>query len=76
VEIRIDGLRCETQGEGECFGEIALLNDVPRTATVTARSGCRLLALERRHFVTAVTGHHRSDEAAAAVAEERLALIG
>jgi hypothetical protein len=75
VEIDVDGVTRHRQPAGECFGEIALLNDVPRTATVTALPGCRLLALERRHFVSAVTGHHRSDEAAATVAEERLAPV-
>jgi MFS family permease len=75
VEIHIDGAFRYRNGAGECFGEIALLNDVPRTATVIALPGCRLLALERRHFVGAVTGHLRSDEAAATVAGERLALI-
>lgn len=70
VEVSVDGgLRLS---EGECFGEIALLNDVPRVATVTALDGCRLLALERSHFISAVTGHRRSGEAAASVVEERL----
>jgi MFS family permease len=72
VEIVVDGDVLMTQVEGECFGEIALLNDVPRTATVTAAQGCRLLALERHHFISAVTGHHRSDQAAASVVEDRL----
>ncbi|HSD24247.1 MAG TPA: cyclic nucleotide-binding domain-containing protein, partial [Solirubrobacterales bacterium] len=76
VEVHIDGALRHAHGAGECFGEIALLNDVPRTATVIALQGCRLLALERRHFVGAVTGHLRSDEAATAVAEERLAVVG
>ena len=72
VEVRVDGVLRHRQRSGDCFGEIALLNDVPRTATVTALPGCQLLALERRHFVTAVTGHLRSGEAAATVADERL----
>ena len=76
VEIRIDGAFRHRQCAGDCFGEIALLNDLPRTATVVALPGCRLLALDRRHFVGAVTGHLRSDEAAATVAEERLSVIG
>ena len=75
VEVQIDGSLRRTEGAGECFGEIALLNDVPRTATVTALPGCRLLALDRRHFVSAVTGHLRSDEAATTVAKERLSLV-
>jgi MFS family permease len=74
VEVLVNGARRHTQGEGECFGEIALLNDVPRTATISALDGCRLLALDRDHFIGAVTGHRRSGEAAASVVEHRLAV--
>jgi CRP/FNR family transcriptional regulator, cyclic AMP receptor protein len=37
-------------GPGEVFGELALLNDVPRTATVTALEACETLSLHRRDF--------------------------
>jgi MFS family permease len=74
VEVLVDGAFRRTQAEGEGFGEIALLKDVPRTATVSALEGCRLLALDRDHFISAVTGHRRSGEAAASVVETRLAL--
>jgi MFS family permease len=73
VEVFVDGARCGTESEGESFGEIALLRDVPRTATVCARRETRLLSLDRNRFIAAVTGHHRSHEAAAAVAKDRLA---
>lgn len=42
---------------GGSFGEIALLADVPRQATVTARGSGALLAIDREPFLTAVTGH-------------------
>jgi MFS family permease len=43
-------------GEGDWFGEVALLEDVPRTATVTALAPSRLLRVEASDFLAAVTG--------------------
>jgi MFS family permease len=73
LEVSVDGSSVRTLRPGDHFGEIALLRDVPRTATVTARSAADLYALERDEFIAAVTGHAPSAEAADAVVGQRLA---
>lgn len=74
-EISIDGEKVADAWPGEAFGEIALLRDVPRTATVTAAEDTTLLALERDEFIAAVTGHAPSREAADSVIGSRLASL-
>ena len=37
--------------DGDQFGELALLHDAPRNATVTARTDCLMLTLTREHFL-------------------------
>jgi MFS family permease len=68
-EVEIEGKR---YGSGDFFGEIALLRDVPRTASVQAATDVRLLTLDRDEFLAAVTGHEPSAAAAEAVVTARL----
>jgi predicted MFS family arabinose efflux permease len=72
VVVTIDGERVNRLGRGGYFGEIALLRDVPRTATVTAEVDTELQALERDEFIAAVTGHAPSSDVADAVIASRL----
>jgi MFS family permease len=70
--VSVDGRPAQELGAGESFGEIALLRDVPRTATVTARTDAVLYALDRDAFIPAVTGFGPSLSAAEAVIGMRL----
>jgi Cyclic nucleotide-binding domain/Major Facilitator Superfamily len=67
-----DGKVVGSVGPGEGFGEIALLRDVPRVATVASVSPARLFALDRAVFLGAVTGHAASSAAADAIVRQRL----
>jgi predicted MFS family arabinose efflux permease len=75
VRVVSDGEELNDLWPGEAFGEIALLRDVPRTATVEAREETTLLALERDEFIAAVTGHSPSRDAADTVIAQRLGAL-
>jgi MFS family permease len=74
LRVSVDGSPGRELGPGDSFGEIALLRDVPRTATVEAVTEARLHALERDDFLDAVTRHPPSARAADAVVGARLGL--
>jgi MFS family permease len=72
LETLIDGEPIRALGPGDAFGEIALLRDVPRTATVRASTDATLASLTREDFLSAVTGHTDSATAAEAVVTSRV----
>jgi hypothetical protein len=72
VEVTQNGEHLRFEGPGEFFGEIGLLRDVPRTATVTAVEDTTLYSLARDDFLDAVLGVDESLAAADDVVMRRL----
>lgn len=62
------------EGPGEYFGEIGLLRDVPRTATITALEETVVQVIDRADFLRAVSGHRESRLTAENIAARRLAV--
>jgi MFS family permease len=75
LAVDVDGRPGGRLGPGDVFGEIALLRDVPRTATVQAETAGELLTLARDEFLSAVTGHPTSAAEADIVVATRLAAL-
>ena len=74
LQVTRDGRELRELAAGDSFGEIALLRDVPRTATVTASRDAELYALERADFIDAATGHAAGRAAGEEIVRERLAV--
>jgi MFS family permease len=72
IEVLVDDRPPVVLERGDFFGEIALLRDLPRTATVRARTDAKLYALGRDEFIPAVTGYAPSRAAADRVIGKRL----
>lgn len=73
VDVVIDGDHVTVLGPGDYFGEIAILYDTPRTATVQARSDLVTLSVDAVSFVAVVTGYMGSSKMVTLMAEARLA---
>jgi CRP-like cAMP-binding protein len=76
LDVLHDGHFLRRCGRGEGVGEIALLRDVPRTATVIAHSAATVYELQRDLFLTAVLGHAPTQRQADRIAGARLATGG
>jgi CRP-like cAMP-binding protein len=74
VEVTQGTTTLRREGPGDFFGEIGLLRDVPRTATITAVEETELWALERDDFLDAVTGQNDARSAAEDIVTRRLAV--
>jgi Cyclic nucleotide-binding domain/Transmembrane secretion effector len=68
----VQGRPLRAMGPGDGFGEIALLRDVPRTATVVASGALRTVTLNRTEFLAALSANVDSATAADALARGRL----
>jgi len=73
LEVDVRGHEVRRMGPRDGFGEIALLRDLPRTATVVAVEDVTLLAIEREPFLAALTGQPRSRSIAIGLVDQRLA---
>lgn len=64
VSVTRDGVLLRELGPGDWFGELALLRDIPRTATIRAETDVSMWAVERVHFLAAVGAAPRSRQVA------------
>ena len=72
ASVTVRGKPRPSLGPGDCFGEIALLRDIPRTATIIAAEPLHTLALRRDEFLAAIASSSRSGVAAESLVAERL----
>ena len=76
VAVTKDGSEIRTMGEGDFFGEISLLEDRPRTATVTAKTPLRFFVLTRQNFRALLAKQPELEEKVTSALEERLRSTG
>jgi CRP-like cAMP-binding protein len=75
VEVRQGGHVIAKRGAGEWFGEIALLDDRPRTATIVATTPVAIEVIGRREFTTLLDDFPEIRQALMAAMAQRLADI-
>jgi CRP-like cAMP-binding protein len=72
VSVTKGGEEIRTLGPGDFFGEIALLEDTPRTATVTAKTPLRFFVLTRQAFRSLLAQQPGLEDKVMAALEERV----
>ena len=72
VAVTKGGTEIRTMGDGDFFGEISLLEDRPRTATVTAKTPLRFFVLTRQNFRALLDKQPEIEEKVTTALEERL----
>jgi CRP/FNR family transcriptional regulator, cyclic AMP receptor protein len=72
VSVTKDGNEIRTLGPGDFFGEIALLEDTPRTATVTAKTPLRFFVLTRQAFRSMLAHQPELEQKVLTALEERV----
>jgi CRP-like cAMP-binding protein len=72
VAVTKDGTEIRRLGPGEFFGEIALIEDRPRTATVTAATPLRFFVLTRQSFRSLLAHQPELEQKVNAALQERL----
>ena len=72
LQVTKNGRDVKLLRRGDGFGEIALIEDLPRTATVTATTDAELFSLTKEPFILALTGHAPAARAASDMVSQRL----
>jgi CRP-like cAMP-binding protein/predicted MFS family arabinose efflux permease len=75
LEVFVDSRQVRSLGAGDFFGEVALLADTTRTATVRAATDCRLWVLPGRVFLAVLTGFAGTGHVITAASTERQAIM-
>ncbi|MEB3903983.1 cyclic nucleotide-binding domain-containing protein [Mycobacterium ulcerans] len=75
ADATVNGRRVATLGPGGSFGEIALLHDVARSATVTARKDLDLVAMDRAEFLAALSSNTAAGLRLGGLARTRLGTV-